>query len=440
MWDSQERTILNRIFALKQSMRTGFDLELKENQLYTLIDSVPDLIWYKDIDGLHIDVNEPFCHSVCKSRKEVKYRDQGYIMGLTPEEFANGEFACVTTDNIVIKEQKTSLFDETVLIHGEMRQFKTYKTALCGRNGETIGTVGMAHDVTDIWNTLEEFRIVISRLPIPMIILDKNHKLLSYNTKFTEFFYCTEENLKNFDFTNFGQQAFQCDITLPECQNATMEKEVLHEGKSYHILIEKSEITDVFGKISGYFYIFRDYTKTYEYEEQLRVMAETDELTQIYNRKFVREFFETKLRVFVKEKLSFSVSIVDIDYFKNYNDHYGHVEGDVAIKEIASILKSQSDNEKIFVARFGGEEFIVMTIAKTKGEVKGILTSLQKGLKLAQIPHEKSLVSDVLTMSIGCYYLDELKNDMHLADLVEIADKFHGEGGNARLYYCRRNR
>ncbi len=428
LWDTNGRAILHHISALKEKMLACFDLELKENQLYTLIDSVPDLIWYKDTNGLHIDVNEPFCQSIGKNlddiRGEIKYRDQGYLMGLTPEEFANGEFACVTTDNIVLKEQKTSLFDEKVLIHGEMRQFKTYKTALKGRNGESIGTVGMAHDVTDIWNTHEEFRIVISRLPFPMIILDKNHNLLSYNSKFLDFFHCTDEILNTFEFVDFGQQAFQCDITMPESKNGTMEKEVIHEGKSFYILIEKSEITDVFGEISGYFYIFRDYTKTYEYEEQLRVMAETDELTQIYNRKFIREFFETKLRVFVKEKLSFAVAIVDIDYFKNYNDHYGHIEGDTAIKEIASILKHHSDNEKIFVARFGGEEFIVMAIAKTKSEVKGLLTSLQKGLKLAKIPHEKSAVSDILTMSIGCYYLEELKNDMHLADLVEIADKY----------------
>ncbi|MFI3254146.1 MAG: diguanylate cyclase [Eubacteriales bacterium] len=424
MWDLAGRTILNDIFALKRKMRTSFDLELKENQLYTLIDSVPDLIWYKDIDGLHIDVNEPFCQSVDQTRKEIKYKNQGEIMGLTAEEFANGEFACVTTDNFVIKDQKTSLFDEKVLMHGEMRQFKTYKTALRGRKGETIGTVGMAHDVTDIWNTHEEFRIVISRLPFPMMILDKNYGLLSCNSKFDEYFHDDVESQGDFNITDFGQKYFNCDITLIENNNSTLDHKVINNGKEYHILIEKSEITDVFGELSGYFYIFRDFTKTYEYEEQLRMMVETDELTQIYNRKFVREFFDTKLRVFVKEKLSFSISIIDIDYFKNYNDHYGHVEGDMAIKEIANVLKSHSDNEKVFVARFGGEEFIVMTIDKKQGEVKGLLASMQKELKLAQIPHEKSVVSDVLTMSIGCYYLDVLENEMHLADLVEIADKY----------------
>ncbi len=424
LWDVDGKGILHHISALKQKMLTSFDLELKENQLYTLIDSVPDLIWYKDLNGFHIDVNEPFCHSVEKTRKEIKYRDQGFIMGLTPEEFANGEFACVTTDNQVIKEQHTSLFDEKVLIHGEMRQFKTYKTALRGRNGESIGTVGMAHDVTDIWNTHEEFRIVISRLPFPMMILDKDYGLLSCNSNFEEFFEYNEEKQASFQIGEFGQKYFDCDIAFHESSNTTMERQVHKEDKTYHILVEKSEITDVFGELSGYFYIFRDFTKTHEYEEQLRLMAETDELTQIYNRKFIREFFETKLRVFVKEKLNFAICIIDIDYFKNYNDHYGHIEGDMAIKSIANILKSHSDNEKVFVARFGGEEFIVMAMGQSPEEVKNLLLSLQKDLKQAEIPHEKSQVSEHLTMSMGCYYLEELKNDMTLAGLVEIADKY----------------
>ncbi len=106
-----------------------------------------------------------------------------------------------------------------------------------------------------------------------------------------------------------------------------------------------------------------------------------------------------------------------------YNDHYGHLEGDLAIKSIANILKSHSDNEEIFVARFGGEEFLLLAIDKTKEEVDNLVNSLIIDLKQAQIPHEKSKVSNILTMSIGGYYLSELTNDMKLVDLIEIADK-----------------
>lgn len=423
LWDSAQSTLLHHISALKRHMLARLDLELTKNQLYTLIDSVPDLIWYKDLDGLHIDVNEPFCKSVNHTRKEIKYRHQGYIMGLTDEEFASGEFACVTTDNQVIKEQHTSLFDEKVLIHDEMRQFKTYKTALKGRNGESIGTVGMAHDVTDIWNTHEEFRIVISRLPFPMIILDKTYTLLSFNSKFGELFHYSEENQESFDISSFGNKFFDFDMAMNDSGNKIVEKQMVDNGEVYHYIIEKSEITDVFGELSGYFYIFRDVTSTHKYEMKLRMMAETDELTQINNRKAIRDFYETRLQALAREKRTFAVVIMDIDFFKLYNDHYGHLEGDMAIKAVANILKSHSDNEDVFVGRFGGEEFLLLATGKTPDEVKRLLEELMSDLKQAQIPHEMSKVNKHLTISMGVHYLSQVDCNMKLVDLVEEADK-----------------
>lgn len=424
LWNAEGISFLHHISAFKEHMRNKLDLELRSNQHTTLIDSLPDLIWYKDLQGLHIDVNDAFCKSVDRTKDEIMYRDQGFIMGLTPEEFAKGDFACVTTDNLVIKEQTTHLFDEKVLIHDEMRQFKTYKTAIRGRKGESIGTVGLAHDVTDIWNTHEEFRIVISRLPYPMFILDKNYAMLSYNSKFEELFDYHDENVARFDVSAFGEKYFEFDIASKQDNNISVEKKTILKGETTHFVIEKSEITDVFGELSGFFYIFRDVTKNRKYEEKLRMMAETDELTQINNRKAIRDFYETRLHSLVRKQLSFAVAIIDIDYFKLYNDHYGHLEGDIVIKALANILKGRSDNEKIFVARFGGEEFLVLAIDKTPDEVKTLINDLINDLKQEQIPHEKSQVSDILSMSIGVNYLDKLDPSMKLVDLIEIADKY----------------
>lgn len=423
LWDINSISLLHHISNLKQEMRNKLDLELRENQLYTLIDSIPDLVWYKDINGIHIDVNDSFCNAVGKTRKDVINYNQGEIMGLTAEEWESGEYACVETDALVLKEQSTHLFDELAMISGNLRQSKVYKTALKGRKGESIGTVGMAHDVTDIWNTHEEFRIVISRLPFPMFILNKDYELLSFNSKFEETFNTTDENKEHFEISGFGQKFFDYDIAMREFSNNTIERETLIDNEVQYFVIEKSEITDVFGELSGYFYIFRNVTQTRKYEQKLRLMAETDELTQINNRKAIKDFYETRLDSLVREKLSFSVSIIDIDFFKLYNDHYGHLEGDIVIKAIANILKSRSDNEEVFVARFGGEEFLIITINKTLEEVTTLIEKLQRDLKNAKIPHEKSKVNDNVTMSIGVHYLQQLSAGMKLTELIELADK-----------------
>ncbi len=427
LWNLNGIELLHHISNLKQEMLVKLDLELRENQLYTLMDSMPDLVWYKDVDGLHIDVNDAFCYAIGKQLKdiktEVKYLHQGTIMGMTDEQWETSDLACKETDALVLKEQTTHTFDEQAYIAGNIRQAKVYKTALKGRNGESIGTVGIAHDVTDIWNTHEEFRLVISRLPFPMFILNKNYDLLSFNSKFEEIFHTTEENKEHFEISAFGQKFFNYDIAMCGAYNKSVERQMTIDNQTHYYVIEKSQITDVFGELSGYFYIFRDVTKTRKYEEKLRIMAETDELTQINNRKAISDFYETRIDSLVRKNLSFSVSIIDIDYFKLYNDHYGHLEGDMVIKSLANILKSHSDNEEVFVARFGGEEFLVITINKTPDEVKTLIEKLQQDLKNEKIPHEKSQVNDNVTMSIGVHYLQEVPIGTNLTEIIELADK-----------------
>lgn len=423
LWDTQGIIFTHRIKAFKKQMLANLDLELTTNQLNTLIDSVPDLIWYKDFRGSHIKVNNSFCKTVNKTKEQIQYRGHCYIWDLDPEEYEQGEYVCMETEDVVLEEQKTFLFDEKVKISDEMRQLKTYKSCIIGRHGESLGTVGIARDVTEIWNTQEEFRILISRLPFPMIILDKDYHLLSCNSHFDELFSYSQDNHDKFEIGSFGEQHFKFDIASREHHNTSVEKTMMHNGEILHLVIEKSEITDVFGELSGFFYIFRNVTKTRQYEAQLKLMAETDELTQINNRKAIRNFYETKLPIVLQEKLSLSLILIDIDYFKLYNDTYGHLDGDEVIKVIASILDNRSDNDGILAGRFGGEEFLLITINKTQDEVSTLVDLLMNDLKDKQIPHKSSKVDSVLTMSIGVIYYHQLPSDLELTDVINSADK-----------------
>lgn len=439
VWETGSVIVLHHLKALKIQMLQKLDLELTSNQLDTLIDSVPDLIWYKDFKGSHIKVNKSFCKTVNKTKEQIKYRGHCYIWDLNPEEYEQGEYVCMETEEVVLEEQKTFLFDEKVKISDEMRQLKTYKTAIVGRHGESLGTVGIARDVTEIWNTHEEFRILISRLPFPMIILDKDYKLLSSNSHFEKLFNFSESNHDLFELKAFGEKYFDHDITLKEFHNTSVQKQMFSNNDICHYIIEKSEITDVFGEISGYFYIFRDVTEVRKYEEYLQILAQTDELTQINNRKAINTFFDIKLPVLVNLELSFSLALIDIDYFKQYNDTYGHLEGDIIIKEIASILNSQSDtclNNEVFVGRYGGEEFILMLINKTKNQVQTLIDTITSTLKEKQIPHSSSQVDTVLTMSIGITHSEKLTPATQLNEIIEKADKALYQAKNTGRNRC----
>lgn len=422
IWFYHDAILRYRITSFVKRMRNLFDAELAQKQLDVLMDSLPDLIWYKDIQGAHIKVNQAFCDTVKKTKEQIKDRGHCYIWDLNLEEYEQGEYVCMETEKVVIEEQKTFFFDEIVKIGDEMRQLKTYKSAILGRNGQTIGTVGFARDVTEIWNSREEFKSLISCLPTPIMIVDSKYNFVTCNDIFEELFHVSEKNKESFHIHTFGQFFFKEDIAFLEQQIATIECSVtLPNEKKIFFLIEKSPIKDVFNKISGYFYIFRNVTARYEYEQQLTVLSETDDLSQLSNRKGLRKIFDQILPSLRKSKKSLAIIIIDIDYFKKYNDEYGHLEGDNVIVAVSNILHGLQ-NENIYASRFGGEEFMLVVTEKSLEECEALMEEIQQELRIKNIPHEKSSVASYITLSLGLAYYGYITERISIQTVIDNAD------------------
>lgn len=134
--------------ALQRQLKLEKDKWLAETYLAHTIDPVPDLIWYKDIRGAHLMVNDAFCEVVGKTKEDIAGRGHCYIWGLTPEEYAQGEYVCMETEVEVIQQGMTCVFDEQVKAPEGMRLLKTYKTPIRDVDGKVMGTVGVARNVT----------------------------------------------------------------------------------------------------------------------------------------------------------------------------------------------------------------------------------------------------------------------------------------------------
>lgn len=134
--------------ALQRQLKLEKDKWLAETYLAHTIDPVPDLIWYKDIYGAHLMVNDAFCEVVGKTKEDIAGRDHCYIWGLTREEYAQGEYVCMETEVEVIQQGVTCVFDEQVKAPEGMRLLKTYKTPIRDVDGKVMGTVGVARNVT----------------------------------------------------------------------------------------------------------------------------------------------------------------------------------------------------------------------------------------------------------------------------------------------------
>ena len=117
------------------------------------------------------------------------------------------------------------------------------------------------------------------------------------------------------------------------------------------------------------------------------------------------------------------VEILDIDYFKQYNDNYGHQNGDECIKMIAGELqKLVQECPKIYVARYGGDEFVIIYPGLLLSEVEGFVKALKKGVQANAMEHKFSKASDVVTITQGVCF-DIFSPGKNISDFLKRADE-----------------
>lgn len=133
--------------------------------------------------------------------------------------------------------------------------------------------------------------------------------------------------------------------------------------------------------------------------ETLKIHSHIDTLTQCLNKKYFMERFDEEFKRAIREKQFISLLVVNIDEFKAFNDIYGRSEGDECIKLIANILVNHCSRSSDLVSRFSGDEFHIL-LPNTK-EPKIVSQKCVETVKSLQIPHENSIASNVLTISIG---------------------------------------
>jgi len=135
--------------------------------------------------------------------------------------------------------------------------------------------------------------------------------------------------------------------------------------------------------------------------KQLEEFSFKDGLTGVANRRMFDSIMEVEWENARRNRQPLSLILLDIDYFKQYNDHYGHLQGDQCLKDVAQALGSAATRAKDFIARFGGEEF-VLVLPETDGRAAEKVAERCRGqIFRQQIPHLKSLAGQVLTVSMG---------------------------------------
>ena len=154
----------------------------------------------------------------------------------------------------------------------------------------------------------------------------------------------------------------------------------------------------------------------------LNELAERDGLSGLYNRRVFDDFINRVWRQSRRENVAMEIIFVDIDYFKIYNDLYGHQAGDDCLKKVASSIARCAKRPFDFLARYGGEEFVLVLYGPPEDYARGLPDQIRRDIMDLAIPHEGSRVANFVTVSVGVALVRPGSN-RSLTGAIQTADE-----------------
>ncbi|WP_394143088.1 sensor domain-containing diguanylate cyclase [Vibrio atypicus] len=158
--------------------------------------------------------------------------------------------------------------------------------------------------------------------------------------------------------------------------------------------------------------------------QKLEVLSKTDPLTELNNRYQLDNIAPRLITNAANEKTNMAVVMIDVDYYKGFNDFYGHHDGDMALKQVANTMRAAFNDENDHLFRYGGDEFLVLCYGQSAELVTQKIMLMQKGIKHLKLMNPLSQCNQYLTLSVGasCFTLMEGQN-LNFDALFNLADK-----------------
>lgn len=200
-------------------------------------------------------------------------------------------------------------------------------------------------------------------------------------------------------------------VKLPD--NIELIARIRYHSKSYLNQVQRDQ---------AYQALRRSQQQLQEKNLQLLRLSNQDGLTGLSNRRFFDEYIEAQWKLAIRDQSPISLLMIDVDDFKPYNDTYGHLAGDDALKQVAAVMQRQFLRPTDLTARFGGEEFVVILPATPFAPIQALGENLRCGVEALAITHRGSSVGEYLTISVGGTSMIPQSTDTYLA-WIDRADK-----------------
>ncbi|KAA9021778.1 GGDEF domain-containing protein [Niallia endozanthoxylica] len=262
---------------------------------------------------------------------------------------------------------------------------------------------------------IQLFQSIFEKAPIGIAIIDNNGRPIIANSKLQEMLGYSEEELGKMTLNEFSESddakknmELLSDLLAGKIESYQLNKRYIRKDGQ----IVWGEVTSTLFPIEDpSFYVIgmvTDITKRMQAEQELRKayqemkhFSNRDGLTNIANRRYFDQYLNSEWERAKESSKPLSLIIVDIDFYKKYNDTYGHLAGDNCLKQIAKVLEGTIENSIGLAARFGGEEFAIVLPETTQQKAEVIANKVHSAILALQIPHKSSPISPIVTVSIG---------------------------------------
>lgn len=407
--------------------------ELLESQrLADLLNYNTDWVWEVDVEGRYV-----WASGVVK--RLLGY-NPGDVLGRTPFDFmAPGETERLQktfSDLLASKQPFSGLINRNLRADGSVVILETSGIPLFDENGQFTGYRGTDRDISQLGERVLQLESIYQNTPLALCVIDRAGRLTKANKAMGELFGESEEMLVGKYLKEIlpeWHQLFQQDFIQLDSGAEITSKELFLFGRYFYI--KPLAVYDAGGHVAGISAAWMDITDRKLAEQQLASAnqillqyAERDHLTGLFNRRYMDERLGYEITRAQREGQPLSVCMADIDFFKRYNDTYGHQAGDRVLRDVAGALAGglRPDDS---VSRYGGEEFLVMLPNTGAEGALAVAERLRERVMALNIAHETSPIGGVLTISLGVMTWDspihvcsiQSNNDI-AADLISRSD------------------
>lgn len=338
--------------------------------------------------------------------------------------------------------------------NGEWLYLEMRCTPIKGPDGK-IQVISVSRDISlrkkaeeELRHTTMKLKTLIASLPYGVVAEDEYGNTTLYNESYINLFkFNPRANVNNEEYQqelrsaardiieNFDSYQIKKESIAESRQLCRAEKIDLKDGRTLEMDAVPMEEAGHFG---GYLWIYRDVTEEKEAElklqeanQKLQKLSMVDGLTGIANRRCFDDTLEKAWERLIAHSESLSLLLFDIDFFKAFNDLYGHQAGDTCLQKIGCILKDLSIEPDGLAARYGGEEFVVLLPGQNVQAVE-VAHLIQEAVKKAEIPHQGSSISGLITLSIGISTMMVTNNTQPDTLIMEADKALYDAKGNGR--------